>query len=221
MWTAASAVVLVAIMPERLDPRLWFPDDVRQDVEWRDNAWRGASVVLAPILGVGLAAIAMAAWRAAKGRPGFPTAPGHWLLLILGATAVAILYARLVDVIGGAGPPEFWLLTLGLVALFPVVLLFVAAGNVREPRRWRHAYLIAIWSGSFYLIFGCVYSMVREPAIVGLIAMALFLATPLSIVIAAIRDWQLGVHQDTFHWAGVVAVPALAAMVLVLMCLMA
>jgi hypothetical protein len=222
LWTAATAVVLAAIMPERPYPDVpeEFPEELRQQFVWRQHALRLAVVAVAPILGAGLSGIAIAACRATRRRPGFPAAPGHWLLMVLGAVALAGLFARFHDFTEQWPGPwtEAMVMVLWLMALSPLVMLLVAMAKVREPTRWHRVFVFAGCNVALYAVFACLaFPVFPAPWVSWLFALALVMATPLSVVVAAVRDWQLGARYDVFHWAGVSAVPPLAAIMFVLM----
>jgi hypothetical protein len=91
-----------------------------------------------------------------------------------------------------------------------VITLAVAYYRVAEPLRWKRVFAIA--GGSLGLLFlgPCCLPFDAAP-LAQFIMLAILFATPISMVVAAVLDARSGRTYDVFHWVGVVAVPALAA----------
>jgi hypothetical protein len=94
-------------------------------------------------------------------------------------------------------------------------MLLLATSHVREPARWRAAFVLAACSVGLWFISGCcLLPMVPEAAFVFLAT--LYFPAPLAVVAAAVRDMHLGARYDALHWVGVIAAPALALVLFVL-----
>jgi hypothetical protein len=214
LWTATTAIAIGTIMPNPIDAPFPsdMPDQVRGYLIRQQQQWRIVTVVTGPVLGAGLAGLAIAIWRQWRRRPGFPTQPGHWVLMILGMSTVAMSDLQLINRLDGPGP---WFVVIPLTILFwPAsllipILLVAAYLRVPEPLRWRRVFAIAGASIALFFFCGCLFPL-GPPTPTQLIMAALFYATPISIVVAAVFDIRSGRTYDVFHWVGVVAVPALA-----------
>ena len=214
LWTATTALAIGTIMPDPVDAPAPsdMPAEFRAYQDRQEQQWRVATVLTGPVLGAGLAALAIAAWRRLRHEPDFPTQPGHWILMIVGmCTVVAMelhliyrvrldgLYSDLVRI------PLIFVFWVTLVV--PVITLAVAYYRVAEPLRWKRVFAIAGASlGLFFLGPCCLPPL--SPA--QFIMLAIFYATPISMMVAAVLDVRSGRTYDVFHWVGVVAVPALA-----------
>jgi hypothetical protein len=211
LWTAATALALIAIMPERTS---WsdVSEELRAQMEARQRYWSIAAVIAAPFLGAGLAMVGLGGWRCMRSEE-LPTLPGHWLLMVVGSGTLAALIGRLAIASGSllGLEPLLWI----LVMLMPVVALALAIAHVTSPLRWKRVFAIAGWStGLLFFSMFCCFPVWITP-LSHLILPGLVLATPISVIVAAVRDVQLDVKQDIFHWCGVVAVPALGVVFLV------
>ena len=76
-------------------------DQIREQVREVER-WEFISMLtFAPAYGVTLAGVILAAWRVATRRFGFPTQPGHWLLLLL---AIIPAMAMVISLFESASP---------------------------------------------------------------------------------------------------------------------
>jgi hypothetical protein len=202
-------------MPDRVDAPT--PSEMRAELrayqDRQQQQWRIVTVLTGPVLGAGLGALAIATWRAWRHEPGFLTQPGHWILMIVGTCSIASMHIRLVNRFDGINffirAPLIVLMWVTL--LLPVYTLAVAYYRIAEPLRWQRVFAIAGWSLGLFLFGGfCCFPLGATPLAL-LIVPAILYATPISVVVAAVLDVRSGRAYDVFHWAGVVAVPALAA----------
>ena len=164
---------------------------------------RVLTLAAAPIYGIALAGAALAAWRLITLRHGFPTEPGHWLLLHI---AVVPLVA--------AGD---WLLKLPrtndhqaiAVALGALAFVAVSAGSFfTKPMRWHLPFIMA---GAGFIVLALQYWNLGE-ALDGYGvdyyfaggAKLMVLAALILIAGAVAVDLYTRTSYDVFHWIGVV-----------------
>jgi|GEM_PF-5869646 hypothetical protein len=215
LWTATTALAIGTIMPDPIDAPFPsdMPDQVRGYLMREQQQWRVATVVTGPVLGAGLAALAMTIWSRFRREPGFPAQPGHWILTIVGACTVAAMYIRLFERPFGLSSDFIRLLLIVMfwaTFLLPVIILVVAYFRVAKPVRWKRVFAIAIVSVALLFLGGCSGLFFLGPRTAQWIVPPILYATPISIVVAAVLDIRSGRTYDVFHWVGVVAVPALA-----------
>jgi hypothetical protein len=211
LWTATTALAIGTIMPDPVDAPAPadMPAEFRAYLSRQQQQWRMATVVTGPVLGAGLAALAIAAWRRLRHEPDFPTQPGHWILMIVGMCTVVAMETQLINHLDGspviAGPliVVFW-----VTLVVSVVTLAVAYYRIAEPLRWKLVFAIAGGSLGLLILGPCCLPFAELST--QLIVLAIVYATPISMVVAAVLDVGSGRTYDVFHWVGVVAVPALA-----------
>jgi len=214
LWTATTALAVGTIMPDPIDAPFQsdMPAEVRAYLSRQQQQWRMATVLTGPVLGAGLAALVIATWRRWRHQPGFPTQPGHWMLMIVGMCTVAAMDLALVNRLSRFNSNlilSSLVLIFWVTCLVTLILLAVAYFRVSEPLPWKCVFAIAgVNVGLFF--FGCCGFPLGEPFPFQLITLAVFHATPISVVVAAVLDVLSGRAHDVFHWVGVVAVPALA-----------
>jgi hypothetical protein len=214
LWTATTALAIGTIMPDPVDAPAPadMPAEFRAYQDRQQEQWRIATVLTGPVLGAGLAALAIAYWRQLRHEPNFPTQPGHWILMIVGMCTVVAMELHLIDRVRLDGFGSNFIRTplfvfFWVTILLPVITLAVAYYRVAEPRRWKRVFAIA--GGSLGLLFLALCCPLW-PSAADLIILAILYATPISMVVAAVLDVRSGRTYDVFHWVGVVAVPALA-----------
>jgi len=191
-----------------------MPAEFRAYQDRQQQQWRVATALTGPVLGAGLAALAIATWRLLRYEPDFPTQPGHWILMIVGMCTVVAMELHLIYRVRLDGFGSNFIRTplfvfFCVTFLLPVITLAVAYYRVAEPLRWKRVFAIA--GGSLGLFFGgCCAFPLEAPSAAELIMLAIIYATPISMVVAAVLDIRSGRTYDVFHWVGVIVVPALA-----------
>jgi hypothetical protein len=213
LWTATTALAVGTIMPNPVDAPFQpdMPAEFCAYLNRQQQQWRVATVVTGPVLGAGLAALAIATWRGWRHELGFPTQPGHWILMIVGMCTVVVMDVRLINRLDSfnSGVVAWpFILIFWVIFLLPVITLAVAYSRV-EPIRWKRAFAIAGGSvGLFFFSGCCAFPLFGTSA--QLIVLAILYATPISTVVAAALDIRSGRPYDVFHWVGVIVVPVLA-----------
>ncbi|MCI0360319.1 MAG: hypothetical protein L0211_17730 [Planctomycetaceae bacterium] len=215
LWTATTALVIGAIMPDPFNAHFDAdtPARVRSDLTRQQQKWRIVTVVTGPVLGAGLAGLAIAAWRYCRRQPGFPTQPGHWNLMIIGTSTLAImelhLFNRLEPVPATHMPLLHIIWATFFLSLFLVVVAYV---HTQEPLHWKRVFGIAATSiGLFFMGGCCAFPLGPRPIL--LILSAILYAIPISMAVATAIDIRTGHRYDVFHWVGIIAVPALAVII--------
>jgi hypothetical protein len=129
LWTATTALALS--LCERPPPasEIGFASFLSQpgmDVEAaknreRQQIWRLwqkrylANLAFAPIYGLALGGLVLAVWSIASGRSGFPTQPGHWLLVVIGSATILAAWP--------VGPEGEALLSIASTGILVAILL--------------------------------------------------------------------------------------------------
>jgi hypothetical protein len=154
------------------------------------------NLAFAPIYGFALAGFMLASWRITNAKSGFPTQPGHWLLVVIGsATALVAAKLRL-----SLPPPasdyedSMYLLIVALMSLL--------AGFKVGDSLWRVPLLIF---GGSILLLSPLPALAPGPGGGTLVTMAMFgvgTAFILALVCAATEVARCD-RGDIFHWTGV------------------
>jgi hypothetical protein len=202
LWMTTSAMALACIQGSAPWNQV---ADQRQALEITSalGLQRALTLAAAPIYGIALAGAALAAWRLITLRRGFPTEPGHWLLLHI---AVVPLVA--------AGD---WLLKLPrtsdhqaiAVALGALALVAVSAGSFfNQPMRWHLPFIMA---GAGFIVLALQYwNLGEELDGYGVDyyfaggAKLMVLVALLLIAAAVAIDLYNRTAYDVLHWIGIV-----------------
>jgi hypothetical protein len=220
VWTAGSAVIL-AFYRQSITQSLNEPNRA-MDPTWLQTA---AALLMSPLQGAGVAAVALMVWRKLRGGRPFPKHPGHWLLVIAGLLALVTWPAWLItrEFIRG-GPPGLYLITYRL----PIMVVFIAlccfaVAKMPSEVLWRKMFLIWIFGNSVPIFFLCVmyvdfssYRWARLPD------MFIGAALPIAFLVTGVLDRASGVPRDHLHWAGIgcrVAYVGLVVLEIVRFCL--
>jgi hypothetical protein len=176
-------------------------------------------------VGAGLAALMLVVYRAIRRIAGFPTAPGHWLLLVLGTlAATTIAVEAIVDLVSkwsgideyGLHGDEMWSLVskLGLPASAAVAVAVIGrCASQNESPFWKVGLaFVAFEQVSAILGCGAFLSMYRFDAMADYRHWEFFavymrwlsLAVLLSVIVASAADFTRP-GRDVLHWAGVAA----------------
>ena len=220
LWTATTAAVLAGTQrlwhsrlpllspstpsfagPEDTEDRPQTLEPFRRAQE-TESRLRWLAHDFAPVNGLALAGLALAAWRLARGRGGFPVQPGHWLLL-----AVASVIATMAWPLALSPVPMVGEVPLSLRFALPGGVLLVAAWLL-PASDWRFSFdelgggLVGLGLAIYILSqFGGAYGPVIAVPI-GLIPAILMALGTLTIGLAVAEDVQSQARRDVFHWAG-------------------
>lgn len=220
VWTAGSAVILAFY-------RQSFVQTLDESSSLMNPTWlqTALALLISPVQGAGVAAVALMVWRKVLGGRPFPKHPGHWILVIAGLTALFSWPLWLVtrDFIRG-GNPGLYLLTyrLPLMVAFLALCCYAVAKMPTEVL-WRKMFLIWMLGNLVPTLFLCSmlvefssYYWARLPDLFITAALAL------AFLVTGILDRARGVPRDHLHWAGVacrVAYFGLVVIEVVRMCL--
>jgi hypothetical protein len=220
VWTAGSAVILA-----------FYRQSIAQSQDEPSSpmnpAWLQtvSALLMSPVQGAGVAAVALMIWRKVRGGRLFPKHPGHWVLVIAGLLALFSWPLWLVthDFMRGGQPGLYLLLyRLPLMVAF-VGLCCYAVAQMPTEGLWRKMFLIWILGNIVPALFLCTmlveissYRWARLPD--------LFISTALALafLVTGILDRARGTPRDHLHWAGVacrVAYLGLVVIEVVRMCL--
>jgi len=195
IWTAGSAVILAFYR------QTFVQSSSPSNPFWLQTLY---ALLMSPLQGAGVGAVALMAWRRFCGGRPFPAQPGHWLLVITGVMALLTWPAYLLN---RAFSTSFGTYVL-LYRLPLAILFFILAGYVmtrlRGEPRWRRMVLFWAVANALPLALLCVafngypsYRWATYPELlIGVIVPAGFLVT-------AWIDRASGVQRDALHWAGV------------------
>lgn len=215
LWTATTGMALAYFQSQRPPPpeKIGFASFLHQpgtDVEAemakaRQRIWHGwqrgylINLAASPIYGVALAGIGLAIGRMATGRLGFPSQPGHWLLLEIGAMAGLV----------ASRPLLRWLPLSpdGHDFVLASLLLVVAIGTALVVCRSAWLLPMATAAGGFaviclaYLVsFGSASS--EPPGLYG-VGLIVIGTVPFLALLVTILDLADRKRYDLFHWLGV------------------
>jgi hypothetical protein len=176
------------------------------------------TIAFAPLYGSAIAAVLIALFRAHRILPPFPTQPGHWLLLLVGVTFVAVgLLAKATDLESSNAPRgeiwKFWqvvcILAVGFLFLFSAGMLFtVAFGVVEESARWRWFFQLTAALIVTLFFGGCCVDPLGSPPMLFLLAIplvGLFILILVAAVAAIVEDRLHRLPRDFWHWLGLAA----------------
>jgi hypothetical protein len=180
------------------------------------------ALLYSPLQGAGLAALILFSWRRLCGGLAFPTQPGHWYLVILGAHkafAVALEYVQV-----WIGPQDVynqmpaWIHRSQEFADYSlkVGLSIAAAMHFWTTRAWRLYFLAmtldplcSLLHSSLFTALGGGHWILNELGwSIG--ARVVYSLPAVIAVAAAIADWRRSVQRDLLHWVGVAVMIALA-----------
>jgi hypothetical protein len=156
-----------------------------------------------------------------SGKRGFPSQPGHWLLLIEGISAILMLggYGVFLLIDNREFPGLYVYFSLQIPNLAVCTALYVLAFvKTAKQSPWRYAIAIAALIHAIQLVL-CVITILSEfversssrwPGLGiwelprSLTAVVLGLA----ILVASLLDWRNHVQRDVLHWTGLTALVA-------------
>jgi hypothetical protein len=164
---------------------------------------RVLTLAAAPVYGVALAGAALAAWRLITLRHGFPTQPGHWLLLHIAVVPLVAATDWLLN-LPRTSDHQAIAAALGLLALAAV-----SAGSVfNKPLRWHLPFIMA---GAGFIVLALQYwNLDEELAGYGVDyyfaggAKLMLVVALLMIPPAVVVDLSTRTPYDVLHWIGVV-----------------
>jgi hypothetical protein len=204
LWTAATAVVFAALVTT--EQRFAIRKIRQTELGIRiHHAGYCLALAVAPAYGAAIAGIRLATWRVTTQRWGFPTQPGHWLLVSAGVVPIAIGVADL-NYSPGQNFAHAFLCWLGLLGV--AVTVTIAAQFIDQPLRWMRAFQVGSWgllllafelfiagllaNGDTWLFWYVLNLVLSIPAVV-----AVFLAFLVSLLdLRSIERW------DALHWIG-------------------
>jgi hypothetical protein len=221
LWTATTAIMLVHQQSHKPPPaeRIGFASFLSQGTEAeraaamereRQHIWRGwnkqwlVGLAVSPVYGAALAGIVLAVWRLVSLRFGFPTQPGHWLLILIGVLYGTIsLRFFLTSLWGGYNPTDF-----GIVMGMALCAALIACGMWR-PLRWSLAVgLVALSFGAMACaILAVMHSTSFEPlpafAVAAMLSLMFLGSGMLLALLSAVADLYEEARFDALHWVGV------------------
>jgi hypothetical protein len=227
LWITMTAWVLSFFQPQRAvrleaaaapdaGPTQVEPIPLFSVPRWVEIA---SMLALGPASGAGAAGVALCLWRIAARRFGFPTQPGHWLLLLIGGDWILVQVLDVATRLGPIGRQSGDLHLLG-AEILGAALMTAAVCHPQFPARWRIAFGLAACGSILgaammvvYLIAGAVgkppdsLESVALPIFTGLMFVALLalLGSVGTALVAGIVDCFHPEGFDLFHWAGILA----------------
>jgi hypothetical protein len=204
LWTAATAVVFAALVT--IEERDAGRNNRRSEFGLRmHRAHYVLALAVAPAHGAALAGMVLAGWRTMMQRWGFPTQPGHWLLIASGILPLAFLAAQL-NHVPGQSFASVQICWIGLVGT--AVLVTTAVQFVDRPLRWARAFLVGSW-GLLLLSFQLIVAMVLFNGdtwffwyVLNLVLSIPAVAAILLAFVASLLDLRCAERWDPLHWIG-------------------
>jgi hypothetical protein len=180
------------------------------------------AVVYCPLRAAGMAGLILCVWRRVRGGPPFPTKPGHWFLVLQGATNVIAATWELLNVWIGSDellgylPPWFYFGELILFESMVVALILWATVQPWSNFWWRAAFLVmALNPLSTVLHTTLVHLLTSGAWLMNELGWSIGLRLVYSLpavfaLLAATADWRVGRRHDFLHWVGIALVAAFA-----------
>jgi hypothetical protein len=206
LWLTLTSI-LMAI--QRFPAKNPFDDDPAAAAEYaaRQRMAVMVSFAVAPAYGAALSGTVVALGRAFTRRAGFPSQPGHWLLLILAATCLSVASRLIAD-------PNDRSQFLASVQAVPALVSAIAGVVCRRERRWRWTFWL--WSlGLFVKLVGvwALFALIALFDTAALAGISLLLTIPSLVVLGAmllglvssLLDLRNSESRDIFHWIGAAA----------------
>lgn len=207
LWMATTGFLLARLQmhqpvgsatKESVNSRAEFTDEELKAGR-RETVRRYIALIFAPVNGVAFAAVLLALWRVATRRFGFPTQPGHWLLILFGVLlAVSDVRNQLLSTIPRDGAEM-------LSAAVATCLLVIVAYVNRQRLRWSVAFAIpAVGFGTAFLVFLLrTLSPAIQPVNLMSLGLLVFTSFPLLLVVCTAFDLAERQRYDIFHWIGI------------------
>lgn len=190
LWTLGTAIILAL-------HRVAFPENSSDS--WNMRAFQTiTSLGFSLGQGIQVGSLFLLAYRLATGRGGFPTAPGHWLLLVRGTVALLLWSSYVIVYLAtnSSGPGNSHLALVQIVQapvyLVGVVLFVAAALRTKDAG--------GLWTAILF-VMTAIYVLsasMRGISVSVLIAIVISILLPL----AAASDPRRR-ERDFYHWAGV------------------
>jgi hypothetical protein len=216
LWLTMTSVVLACEQRKaKWDPfedsTNWSsPEYAAMRTKWR--LIRAIRLTVAPAYGATLSGAALALYGIVRGQSGFPTQPGHWLLIVLASQDLLTICQ------GFARDLTTWVLWDAVVACITfLVPACVATLAALRSNSWNWRVSFGLWSVGFggYAAGMVIIYALRDIAVfegISLVVLIPALVIAASYVCAlACSFWELRVRRDIFHWIGVAALFAFAA----------
>ncbi|MDX1946179.1 MAG: hypothetical protein SFU86_12340 [Pirellulaceae bacterium] len=211
LWTTATAIALAALGAVFPLPTAAMQEEMFLPLQLFRRMWlqRMIAFAAAPAYGAALAGIGLALFRLVRRQPGFPSQPGHWLLLYAGVYFIEIVGERWL---------KDWPLNQTLVGAVCMALVvgisLLAAWHVRQPLRWRIVFwmfaIAALWMATGMAIIQVVGMEVARDNLAWFYFMPaiLLFAGLWGGPICGLIDLFAAEKRDVFHWTGVVVAMA-------------
>jgi hypothetical protein len=223
LWTATTAVVLTH--QQSLKPaspgRIGFSSflstpgmDVevekaneRRRIHGRWTSRWFVDLAFSPVYGAALAGVVLAVWRLITFRFGFPSQPGHWLLILICMLYWIVALRFFLEAFWGTNNQTDLGVVLGMAASAAIVTFVMW-----KPLRWSLASgLTSLGFAAFSLaIVSVMKSSAFEPLPPFMIAATLalmFLSSGLLLaLLSAVVDLYEELPYDSLHWIGVITV---------------
>jgi len=216
LWMTTTAVVLAFLQD---GARGFKNEDGEFPTEMRMTQL--LSFAFAPAYGASLAAVVLALWRRATRRYGFPTQPGHWLLLVMAVSPLSMGVNWIFRRLALEGDVVNWMLKVAFAAF-----LVFAATRVQRPPRWRLTFvLVAAGFATSAVITAAMLVAIQHAAhsgmlIFGILLLLAFAGPVLAAFASSILDLTAAERFDIFHWAGTLTYAAAAVHPLIRLAIM-
>jgi hypothetical protein len=217
LWLAATAVILTAFRPAWTDGVL--PSQAAGDERFltrKQFTSLVAMATIAPVWGAAIVGLGIAGWRRVCGGPAFPVHPGHWLLLVVGSGALALLPMPELARLGSLpGEPSSRLLNFAPSAALALSLatLILATARLQSTSPWQPLFLALAISGGFMMIGFVWHAAVlqyqeRSEFVLALLGFAWTMVFLFALMARSFLDFCLQHRYDALHWIGIGMVPA-------------
>jgi hypothetical protein len=219
LWlTLTSIVMAITQHVSKTNP---FDDAAAEDyaARWRIEVLLGFAV--APSNGAALCGLLLAFSRLFTRRSGFPSQPGHWLLLILAAAYCLSALGHFVTYPSTGQSTRALYLVSGQAV--PTVVSGIAGFACRRERRW--LWTFGLWSLGLLLHVMGVWALIWLSETAVFPGSSLLVTVPTFIVLGAmllslvssLLDLRTSESRDIFHWIGAAALFAVVLKLVVSM----
>jgi hypothetical protein len=215
LWMAGTGLALLYFQRQRPPPpeSIGFASFITapgSDVEVemakaRQHLWRKwqnqflVGLAASPIYGAAISGIGIAVWRTSTGRFGFPTQPGHWLLLEIGVMTVLVALRDQLQLLPLSDDGRDFVLGLLMFAVATAAAVLVGRSLWRLP-------MITVAGGILVVCIAYMISFraasLEPPPLYG-VGLFLIGAVPFLALVSAIVDVADRSRHDAFHWVGV------------------
>ena len=226
LWTLGTAIALSLSRTQLsfLDRPSGIPGDFSSG--GLSTFLRISAIAVAPFHGIAVAVLLVTVGRLYRKGILPLTEPGHWILLITGATILlnalvhvvhSVIFASLGLNVGDMVETLCWQVPQGVIFLLASALYLLAWRSTPQPPRWRFYFLTNVAMMVIAAVLPLVFTILQfaqsditgfwlSAMVLGLISMPFAIAWLVAFPLAVCRDMWLKSRRDALHWTGIALV---------------